>query len=156
MSASTGYSPVGQSSGSGMSMFRWLEVLEKEFDKAFVDVDLLLGEIDPDQVDITYEGRQKMTTLSSCFAQLCHKAQTVFQLNHKLEAQLVDQRSELTEVKAEREVMEREVHDQLLQLHSLQLQLYAKQGQAEDSDTIKDRLVGGMSQISLNQARLKL
>lgn len=68
-----------------MSMFRWLEVLEKEFDKAFVDVDLLLGEIDPDQVDITYEGRQKMTTLSSCFAQLCHKAQTVFQLNHKLE-----------------------------------------------------------------------
>lgn len=66
-------------------MFRWLEVLEKEFDKAFVDVDLLLGEIDPDQVDITYEGRQKMTSLSSCFAQLCHKTQTVFQLNHKLE-----------------------------------------------------------------------
>lgn len=57
------------------------------------------------------------------------------------QAQLVDQRSELTEVKAEREVMEREVHDQLLQLHSLQLQLYAKQGQAEESDTIKDRLV---------------
>lgn len=52
--------------------------------------------------------------------------------------------------------MEREVHDQLLQLHSLQLQLCAKQGQAEDSDTIKDRLVGGMSQISPNQARLKL
>lgn len=66
-------------------MFRWLEVLEKEFDKAFVDVDMLLGEIDPDQVDITYEGRQKMTSLSSCFAQLCHKMQTVFQLNHKLE-----------------------------------------------------------------------
>lgn len=87
MSASTGCSPSAQSSGLGpsMSMFRWLEVLEKEFDKAFVDVDLLLGEIDPDQVDITYEGRQKMTTLSSCFAQLCHKTQTVFQLNHKLE-----------------------------------------------------------------------
>nr|AAH46027.1 Gopc protein [Danio rerio] len=66
--------------GSGMSMFRWLEVLEKEFDKAFVDVDLLLGEIDPDRADITYEGRQKMTSLSSCFAQLCHKAQTIFQL----------------------------------------------------------------------------
>lgn len=64
----------------------------------------------------------------------------------------MDQRSELTEVKAEREVMEREVHDQLLQLHSLQLQLYAKQGQAEDSDTIKDRLVGGTSQTSPNQA----
>lgn len=87
MSASTGCISEGQGSGpgAGMSMFRWLEVLEKEFDKAFVDVDLLLGEIDPDQVDITYEGRQKMTSLSSCFAQLCHKTQTVFQLNHKLE-----------------------------------------------------------------------
>uniref|UniRef100_A0A8D3BXN9 Golgi-associated PDZ and coiled-coil motif-containing protein n=1 Tax=Scophthalmus maximus TaxID=52904 RepID=A0A8D3BXN9_SCOMX len=137
--------PAGHSSGlgPGMSMFRWLEVLEKEFDKAFVDVDLLLGEIDPDQVDITYEGRQKMTSLSSCFAQLCHKTQTVFQLNHKLEAQLVDLRSELTEAKAERVVVEREVHDQLLQLHTLQLQLHAKRGQAEDSDTIKVRLVEG-------------
>ncbi|XP_034006472.1 Golgi-associated PDZ and coiled-coil motif-containing protein isoform X1 [Trematomus bernacchii] len=142
MSASAGCSPVGQSSGlgSGMTMFRWLEVLEKEFDKAFVDVDLLLGEIDPDQVDITYEGRQKMTSLSSCFAQLCHKTQTVFQLNHKLEAQLVDLRSELTDAKAERKVVEREVHDQLLQLHALQLQLHAKQGQTEDSDSIKERL----------------
>lgn len=54
----------------------------------------------------------------------------------------MDQRSELTEVKAEREVLEREVHDQLLQLHSLQLQLHAKQGPDEDSGTIKDRLVG--------------
>ncbi|XP_029281579.1 Golgi-associated PDZ and coiled-coil motif-containing protein isoform X2 [Cottoperca gobio] len=146
MSASAGCSPVGHSSGHssglgpGMSMFRWLEVLEKEFDKAFVDVDLLLGEIDPDQVDITYEGRQKMTSLSSCFAQLCHKTQTVFQLNHKLEAQLVDLRSELTDAKAERKVIEREVHDQLLQLHALQLQLHAKQGLTEDSDAIKDRL----------------
>ncbi|XP_032440961.1 Golgi-associated PDZ and coiled-coil motif-containing protein isoform X1 [Xiphophorus hellerii] len=143
MSASTGSSPPGHSSGLGpsMSMFRWLEVLEKEFDKAFVDVDLLLGEIDPDQVDITYEGRQKMTSLSSCFAQLCHKTQTVFQLNHKLEAQLVDLRSELTEAKSERTVVEKEVHDLLLQLHSLQLQLNAKQGQVEDSDIIKDRLL---------------
>lgn len=90
MSSSVGCAPAGQSSayGSGMSMFRWLEVLEKEFDKAFVDVDMLLGEIDPDQVDITYEGRQKMTSLSSCFAQLCHKMQTVFQLNHKLEVNI--------------------------------------------------------------------
>ncbi|XP_056125104.1 Golgi-associated PDZ and coiled-coil motif-containing protein isoform X1 [Rhinichthys klamathensis goyatoka] len=126
--------------GPGMSMFRWLEVLEKEFDKAFVDVDLLLGEIDPDQADITYEGRQKMTSLSSCFAQLCHKAQTIFQLNHKLEAQLVDLRSELTDVQAEKVVVEQEVHEQLLQLHAMQLKLQAKGGQAVDSDSIKDRM----------------
>lgn len=71
------------------------------------------------------------TCVYSHFSSICSPPQ----------AQLLDQRSELTEVKAEREVLEREVHDQLLQLHSLQLQLYAKQGQAEDSDTIKDRLV---------------
>lgn len=65
--------------------FRWLELLEKEFDKAFVDLDLLLGEIDPDQCDITLEGREKMTALSAAFAQLCHKAQTIFQANAKLE-----------------------------------------------------------------------
>ncbi|XP_056280485.1 Golgi-associated PDZ and coiled-coil motif-containing protein isoform X2 [Pseudoliparis swirei] len=160
MSASGGCSPAAQRPGlgPGMSMFRWLEVLEKEFDKAFVDVDLLLGEIDPDQVDITYEGRQKMTSLSSCFAQLCHKTQTVFQLNHKLDAQLVDLRSELTGATAERKVLEREVHDQLLQLHALQLQLHGKQGLAEDSNAIKDRLeheleVGKKEKLS--EARLE-
>ncbi|XP_072264908.1 Golgi-associated PDZ and coiled-coil motif-containing protein isoform X3 [Pyxicephalus adspersus] len=124
----------------GMSMFRWLEVLEKEFDKAFVDVDLLLGEIDPDQADITYEGRQKMTSLSSCFAQLCHKAQTVSQINHKLEAQLVDLKSELTETQGEKSVLEKEVHDQLLQLHAVQLQLHSKTGQNVDSGAIKAKL----------------
>lgn len=83
--SAAGSGSAAAAAGGGVSMFRWLEVLEKEFDKAFVDVDLLLGEIDPDQADITYEGRQKMTSLSSCFAQLCHKAQTVSQINHKLE-----------------------------------------------------------------------
>lgn len=65
--------------------FRWLELLEKEFDKAFVDLDLLLGEIDPEQCELTFEGRQKMTALSAAFAQLSHKAQTIFQCNAKLE-----------------------------------------------------------------------
>jgi len=54
----------------------------------------------------------------------------------------VDLRSELTGATAERKVLEREVHDQLLQLHALQLQLHGKQGLAEDSNAIKDRLVG--------------
>lgn len=66
----------------------------------------------------------------------------IFRSTPPLQAQLVDLRSELTEAKAERTALEREVHDQLLQLHAVQLQLHAKQGQAGDSDTIKDRLVG--------------
>lgn len=75
----------GRATTSSTSTFAWLEALEKEFDKAFVDLDLLLGEVDTDQADITYEGRQKMTALSSAFAQLVHKAQTVFQNNAKYE-----------------------------------------------------------------------
>lgn len=31
-------------------MLAWLDALEKDFDKAFVGLDLLLGEIDSDQV----------------------------------------------------------------------------------------------------------
>ncbi len=72
-------------STSVVSAFRWLDILEKEFDKAFVDLDLLIGEIDEEQSEIIHDGRAKMTVLSSCFAQLTHKAQTIFQANAKLE-----------------------------------------------------------------------
>jgi len=53
----------------------------------------------------------------------------------------VDLRSELTDVQAEKVVVEQEVHEQLLQLHAMQLKLQAKGGQAVDSDSIKDRMV---------------
>lgn len=59
-------------------------------------------------------------------------------------AQLVDLKSELTETQAEKVVLEKEVHDQLLQLHSIQLQLHAKTGQSIDSGTIKAKLVSGL------------
>lgn len=62
------------------------------------------------------------------------------QINHKLEAQLVDLKSELTETQAEKAVLEKEVHDQLLQLHAVQLQLHAKTGQSVDSGAIKAKL----------------
>ncbi len=54
----------------------------------------------------------------------------------------MDLRSELTDVQAEKAVVEKEVHEQLLQLHAMQLKLQAKGGQAVDSDSIKDRMVG--------------
>ncbi|KAL5010551.1 hypothetical protein ScPMuIL_012856 [Solemya velum] len=120
--------------------FRWLEILEKEFDKAFVDLDLLLGEIDPDQCELTFEGRQKMTALSAAFAQLCHKAQTIFQSNAKLEAQLVDMKSDVVNVQATKAVVEKELHNVLLQLHAAQLQLQAQKGVDVDSESIKKKM----------------
>lgn len=35
---------------SGGPLINWLEALEKDFDKTFVDLDLLLGDIDSEQV----------------------------------------------------------------------------------------------------------
>ena len=68
------------------AVFHCLEVLEKEFDKAFVDLDVLIGDTDFDDIeDIILEAREKMSTLSSCFSQLCHKTQTTAQTNAKLE-----------------------------------------------------------------------
>ncbi|XP_050391130.1 Golgi-associated PDZ and coiled-coil motif-containing protein [Patella vulgata] len=124
--------------------FRWLEILEKEFDKAFVDLDLLLGEIDPDQCELTFEGRQKMTALSAAFAQLCHKAQTVFQCNAKLEAQLVDMRSDIVEIQSAKAVVEKELHNMLLQLHASQLQFHSSKGIDVDSNDIKKKLEAEM------------
>ncbi|XP_013384582.1 Golgi-associated PDZ and coiled-coil motif-containing protein [Lingula anatina] len=138
--------------------FRWLEILEKEFDKAFVDLDLLLGDIDPDQADLTFDGRQKMTALSAAFAQLCHKAQTIFQTNAKLEAQLLDMRSEMCEVRASRSIMEREVHNTLLQLHAAQLQLHKQAGHEFDSEAIKKKLedeMGARQQEGVMEAQLE-
>ena len=56
----------------------------------------------------------------------------------------MDLKSELTETQAEKVVLEKEVHDQLLQLHSIQLQLHAKTGQSIDSGTIKAKLVSSL------------
>ncbi|XP_053447884.1 Golgi-associated PDZ and coiled-coil motif-containing protein isoform X4 [Nycticebus coucang] len=140
---------VGVSPG-GVSMFRWLEVLEKEFDKAFVDVDLLLGEIDPDQADITYEGRQKMTSLSSCFAQLCHKAQTVSQINHKLEERELEanKKEKMKEVQLEAEVKLLRKENEALRRHIavLQAEVYGARLAAKYLDK---ELAGRVQQIQL-------
>ncbi|XP_023310370.1 uncharacterized protein LOC108908458 [Anoplophora glabripennis] len=101
--------------------FRWLDILEKEFDKAFVDLDLAVGELDSEEPDVVFSVRQKLCTLSSCFAQLTHKAQTIFQNSAKIEAELIHMRAELIESKSKKDVLESELHNLLLQLHSSQL-----------------------------------
>ncbi|UJR36480.1 hypothetical protein I4U23_029203 [Adineta vaga] len=127
---------------TSVSAFRWLDILEKEFDKAFVDIDLLLGEIDPDQSEITDEGRAKMTILSSCFAQLAHKAQTISQVNAKLEAQLLDVRTETVEVMADRQALEQQLKEIMAQLHASQLeyQVLKNQGEIEGAEKILIKL----------------
>ncbi|CAF1238596.1 unnamed protein product [Rotaria sordida] len=127
---------------ASVSAFRWLDILEKEFDKAFVNLDLLLGEIDQDQSDITDEGRAKMTILSSSFAQLAHKAQTLSQANAKLEAQIIDIRTEMIDAKADPQGLEQQVKDIMLQLHASQLecQTLKNQGEIDGADAIRKKM----------------
>ncbi|CAF2385385.1 unnamed protein product [Rotaria sp. Silwood2] len=127
---------------ASVSAFRWLDILEKEFDKVFVDIDLLLGEIDQDQSEITDEGRSKMTILSSCFAQLAHKAQTLSQANAKLEAQLIDIRTEMIDTKADQQALEQQCKDIMLQLHASQLecQMLKTESEIDGADTIRKKL----------------
>ncbi|GAB6032840.1 hypothetical protein CHUAL_012042 [Chamberlinius hualienensis] len=124
--------------------FRWLEMLEKEFDKAFVDLDILLGEVDEDMSELTYYGRMKLTSMSAAFAQLSQKAQAIFHNNSKLESQLVDLRTELCEVRANKSILEKELQKLLLQLHSAQLQVFTSQSfnsnHIIDSESIKKKL----------------
>ncbi|VDK65951.1 unnamed protein product, partial [Onchocerca ochengi] len=120
-------------------MLVWLDALEKDFDKAFVDLDLLLGEIDSDQADIMFESRQKMTALSGAFAQLVHKAQTIFQCNLRQEAELVQLREDLCLSRSAHYELERESQQLMLQVHSLHCQVHSKTAPHE-SDMIKKKL----------------
>ena len=68
-----------------IAAFRWLDVLESEFDKAYLDLDVVLNEFDSDQYELIDVCREKMQEMSSAWAQLVHKSQTIFQVNCKLE-----------------------------------------------------------------------
>nr|XP_049702995.1 Golgi-associated PDZ and coiled-coil motif-containing protein isoform X1 [Helicoverpa armigera] len=86
--------------------FRWLDLLEKEFDKACVELDTSITELEAEEPEVVFGARQKIATLSSCFAQLTHKALTIFQNSAKIEAELVDMRAELVQARAASAVCE--------------------------------------------------
>lgn len=85
-------------SSVAVASFKWLDTLEKEFDKSFVDFDLLLNDLSndfetgdiledniPEFVDTAKDQVRKMC---NAWAQLVHKSQTIFQVNCKLEVSL--------------------------------------------------------------------
>lgn len=120
-------------SGVAVASFRWLDTLEKEFDKTFVDLDSLLGAIQSESdggdlnednlLDYTYSSREKLQSMSSAWAQLVHKAQTIFEINCKQEAQLVNMKQELAIAKSFKSTSEQELEKLMIELHSAQLQI---------------------------------
>ncbi|CAG0890207.1 unnamed protein product [Darwinula stevensoni] len=67
--------------------FRWLDILEKEFDTAFVDLSVLITDLENqyEELDICGTARKKLEILASAYAQLVHKTLTISQHNAKLE-----------------------------------------------------------------------
>lgn len=109
-------------------MFKWLDLLEKEFDRSFVQLDLLLGEVEEENKQVTNEGRDKLGVISSCFSQLCHKAQTLAQMNCKLEAEVVNLQTEYFTSSSKTKTENQENEKLVLQLHEAQLKNAKNEG----------------------------
>ena len=71
--------------------FKWVDLLETQFDKTWIELDSLLLPLEEDE-DFSFmytKTRRHTASLASCFSQLSHKASVVFQNNAKLEAELL-------------------------------------------------------------------
>ena len=110
--------------------FKWVDLLESQFDKSWIDLDSLLLQLEDDEeFAVLYnKSRRQASSLASCFSQLSHKATVVFQNNAKLEAELVNLRSELATTQATIEQLTREkayltssLQSSLAKNHQLQL-----------------------------------
>ena len=60
---------------------------------------------------------------------------------------MLDQKQELLDTQASKLVLEKELHNMLMQLHSSQLQIQAHKGIEVDSESIQKKLVGVFSYI---------
>ena len=68
----------------------------------------------------TYLGRDKLGIISSCFSQLCHKAQTLAQMNCKLEAEVVNLQTDYFSSSSKTKTDSDENEKLVLQLHEAQ------------------------------------
>ena len=120
-------------SNVAVASFRWLDLLEKELDKTIIDFDLSLSDLHNDSdngdlieenlIDFIESSREKLKKIGNVWSQLVHKSQTIFQVNCKLEAQLVNLKSDLVEARAFKKASEKELEKLMIELHSSQLQI---------------------------------
>ncbi len=120
-------------SNVAVASFRWLDLLEKELDKTMIDFDLSLTDLHNDSengdlieenlIDFIDSSREKLKTIGNVWSQLVHKAQTIFQVNCKLEAQLVNLKSDKVEAIAFKKASEKELEKLMIELHTSQLQI---------------------------------
>ena len=130
--------------------FKWVDLLESQFDKSWIELDSLLLQLEEDEdfAALYHKSRKQAASMASCFSQLSHKATVVFQNNAKLEAELVNLREELANTRATIEKLSREkayltsaLQSSLSKNHQLQLEAETKVGtevSGEDDVTVED------------------
>ncbi|KFD54309.1 hypothetical protein M513_04851 [Trichuris suis] len=150
MTKETGHhTPTSGKPGSSLTFLRWLDQTEKEFDNALVDVDLILGDIDADQLELTLEGRRKLAILSSSFATLVHACQTLSLENGIMKADIKELKREVTELDSSKKASEDELQWITIRFHSLQCEMLSKTAPLE-SDHIKKKLDKEMEEFQQN------
>nr|CAD2175740.1 unnamed protein product [Meloidogyne enterolobii] len=115
------------------------DVLENEFDKAFVDLDVLIGEVEQENSELSFECRRRLTRISGIFVQFVHKVAIMNQHNCELEKDLQNSNNKLIGVLATNSLLEEQSEQLLLRVHSLSCQLYSKTAPHE-SEIIKKKL----------------
>lgn len=128
---------------------KWLQLLEKEFDKVYIDLDSLFGELEDEHNLACYSGREKLTAMSAAFGQLAHKALTVFELNNKLQAQLDEAKSQLFCSESGLVVAEKEMRGLMTRLQAAQLEVSKQKNISgvEDTQVIQQKLENEMRTI---------
>ena len=137
--------------------FKWMDLLETQFDKSWIELDSLLLPLEEDE-DFSFmynKTRRQTASLASCFSQLSHKASVVFQNNAKLEAELLHLREELASTKF---VIEKTNQEKLYLAKSLQdaLAKNHKIQHSENGDNVSDNSNGGKSVMEIYSSTTKL
>ena len=141
--------------------FKWVDLLESQFDKSWTELDSLLLPLEDDEdFSLVYtRSRRHTSSLASCFSQLCHKASVVFQNNAKLEAELLHLREELSSAQATIEQCNKEklylaqaLQDSLSRNHKIQ----HSSGDDTDHDlsSVLSRSSSQVSQLSSRDSHL--
>uniref|UniRef100_A0A0X3P4R0 Golgi-associated PDZ and coiled-coil motif-containing protein n=2 Tax=Schistocephalus solidus TaxID=70667 RepID=A0A0X3P4R0_SCHSO len=120
-------------------VFSWLDSLEKDFDRTYVDLDVLIGHgitTDTEKEDF----RKKLANLNSIFTQVSLKAQSACEKIARAEAQELLLKSDLEAALAEKSFSEKEVDHLLIELHHAQLKLLKYAGEEVSTEGIKQSL----------------
>ena len=130
---------------TNFSGFKWLDLLEKEFDKSFVGLDQNVRNVSEEfELEEVYDNeRRLLANLGHCFVQLVHKSQTIFQVNAKLEAEVLHLKEELNESQKSLNKCETEKSYLLCLLQSCLLEnsiLKSKKSEVPVSDEDQEKL----------------